>query len=74
MAIGSPLEATMANVFLSFYEMKLLGQCPDDFKPVFYRRCIDDVFVLFESAEITQNFMHIFIHFILICLLHLEKK
>ena len=73
MAIGLPLGTTMANVFLSFYEMKLLGQCPDDFKPVFYRRCIDDV-VLFESAEITQNFMHIFIHVILICILHLEKK
>ena len=54
--IGAPLGATMANVFLSFYEMKLRGQCPDELKPVFYMRDIDDVFVLFESAENLSKF------------------
>ena len=33
----SPLRLTVANVFLSFYEAKWLGQCPNEFKPVFYR-------------------------------------
>ena len=50
-AMGSPLGTTIANVFLSFYEMKWLEQCPNEFKPVFYRRYIDDIFVLFKSAE-----------------------
>ena len=30
--IGSPLGPTMANVFLSFYEVKWLEQCPKEFK------------------------------------------
>ena len=50
-AMGSPLGPTMANVFLSFYEMKWLEQCPNEFKPLFYRKYVDDIFVLFESAE-----------------------
>ena len=50
-AMGSPLGPTMANVFLSFYEVKWLEQCPKEFKPAFYRRYVDDIFVLFESAE-----------------------
>ena len=34
--MGSPLGPTMANVFLSFYEIKWLEQCPKEFKPVFF--------------------------------------
>ena len=48
--MGSPLGSTMANVFLSFYEVKWLEQCPKEFKPVCYRRYVDDIFVLFEST------------------------
>ena len=33
-AMGSPLGPIMANVFLSFYEVKWLEQCPKEFKPV----------------------------------------
>ena len=55
-AMGSPLGPTMANVFLSFYEIKWLEQCPNEFKPVFYRRYVDDIFVLFESAEHLSKF------------------
>ena len=50
-AMGSPLGPTIANFFLSFYEVKWLEQCPNEFKPVFYRRYVDVVFVLFKSAE-----------------------
>ena len=60
MALGSPLGPTMANVFLSFYEVKWLEQCPKEFKPVFYRRYVDDVFVLFESAEHPPKFCDYF--------------
>ena len=55
-AMGSPLCPTMTNVFLSFYEIKWLERCPNEFKPVFYRRCFDDIFVLFESAEHLSKF------------------
>ena len=46
----------MENVFLSFHEMKWLEQCPNKFKPVFKKRYVDDIFVLFESAEHLSNF------------------
>ena len=47
--MGSPLGPTLANAFLSFYEKKWLEQCPDKFKPVYYRRYVDVIFVLFKS-------------------------
>ena len=59
-AMGSPLGPTMANVFLSFYEVKWLEQCPKEFKPAFYRRYVDDIFVLFESAEHLSKFRDYF--------------
>ena len=58
--MGSPLRPTMANVFLSFYEIKSLEQCPKEFKPVFDRRYVDDIFVLFESAEHLSKFRNYF--------------
>ena len=51
LVMGFSLGPTMANVFLSFHEMKWLEQCPNKFKPAFYRRYVHDIFVLFESAE-----------------------
>ena len=51
--MGSPLGPTMANVFLQFYELKWLGQCPSKFKLVFYRRYVDDTF---GSAEHFSRF------------------
>ena len=50
-AMGSPLGPTIANAFLCFYEKKWLEQCPDKFKPVYYRRYVDDIFVLFKSRD-----------------------
>ena len=54
--MGLPLAPTMANVFLSFHEVKWLEQCPKEFKSVLYRRYVDDIFVLFESAEHLSKF------------------
>ena len=56
----SPLGLTMENVFLSFYEVKRFEQCPKEFKPVFDRRSVDDIFVLFESAEHLSKFRDYF--------------
>ena len=56
MAMGSSLGHTMAKVFFSFYEVKWLEQCPKEFKPIFYRKYIDDIFVLFESAKHLSKF------------------
>ena len=43
-AMGSPLGPTFANIFLSYYEQIWLKNCPYEFKPVVYRRYVDDTF------------------------------
>ena len=48
-AMGSPLGPSLANAFLSYHEKNWLNSCPQGFKPVFYRRYVDDIFVLFKS-------------------------
>ena len=50
-AMGSPLGSTLANAFLSHCEKIWLEKCPQEIKPLFYRRYVDDIFVLFESQD-----------------------
>ena len=50
--MGSPLAPTLANAFLCHYEkIWLINECPSQFKPVVYRRYVDNIFVLFKSKE-----------------------
>ena len=49
--MDSPLGPTLANVFLCFNERKWLEECPSEFKPVFYRRYVDDIFALVKSTS-----------------------
>jgi len=37
--------------FMCHYEEQWLEKCPDQFKPVFYRRYVDDTFMLFRDAS-----------------------
>ena len=46
-AIGSPLGPSLANVFLAYYEQIWFNDCPDEFKPVYFKRYVDDIYVLF---------------------------
>ena len=59
-AMGSPLGPTLANAFLCFYEKKWLEKCPGEFKPVYYRRYVDDIFVLFKSQDHLVKFRDYF--------------
>ena len=47
----SPLGPLFANIFLSFHESNWLNNCPVNFKPVLYRRYVDDCFLMFQSAD-----------------------
>ena len=47
-AMGSPLGPTFANLFLVYYEQIWLEKCPLQFKPKYYRRYVDDIFLMFE--------------------------
>ena len=56
-AMGSPLGPSLANAFLAKWETEWLNSCPSAFKPVFYRRYVDDTFVLFKSRDHVAPFM-----------------
>ena len=55
-AMGSPLGPTLANLFMSYYEQIWLTECPLEFKPKFYRRYVDDIFILVEKIEHIEKF------------------
>ena len=55
-AMESPLGPASANIFMCSFESKWLRDCPNDFKPVFYRCYINDIFVLFSSPDHADDF------------------
>ena len=57
-AVGSSLGPTLTNAFLCHYEKIWLNECPSQFKPVVYRRYVDDIFVLFKSKEHLKLFVN----------------
>ena len=54
--MGSPLGSALANIFTRSFESKWLRDCPNDFKLVFYRRYIDDIFVLLFYPDHADKF------------------
>ena len=60
MAMRTPLGPIFANIFLCFLEDQFLNQCPLNFKPIFYRRYVDDAFMLFRN----QNHAKLFLDFV----------
>ena len=57
-AMGNPLSATMANLFLSFHEQQWLDECPLSFKPIVYKRYVDDCFVIFKRKSHANKFLN----------------
>ena len=55
-AMGSPLGPTLANASLVYHEKNWLEHCPVEYRPLYYRRYVDDIFVLFNSAEHLKRF------------------
>ena len=55
-AMGSLLGSALANIFMCSFESKWFRDCPNDLKPVFYRRYIDDIFVLFSTPDHADKF------------------
>ena len=57
-AMGSPLGPTLANVFLSHFEEQWMSDCPIDYKPITYRRYVDNTFLLFSSELHVTKFLN----------------
>ena len=54
--MSSPLGSTLANIFLVYREKNWVEHCPVEYRPLYYRRYVDDIFVLFNSAEHLKRF------------------
>ena len=49
--MGPPLGSTLANIFICHHESTWLKNSPKSFKPVYYKKYVDYVFVIFEKLE-----------------------
>ena len=58
LGMGLPLSPTFANIFLCYHESIWLQDCPSDFKPVLYRRYVDDTFLLFRDPAHANLFLN----------------
>ena len=56
-AMGSPLSCCYANVFLCYWEQIWLDNCPLEYKPLYYRRYVDDTFLVFRELSHVQRFL-----------------
>ena len=49
--------STLSHIFLCSHETTWLKSCPKSFKPVYYKRYVYDIFVLFEKPEQVSSFV-----------------
>ena len=52
-----PLSGCLSNIFLCYHESIWLENCPIEFKPVFYKRYLDNTFILFNGASHAPLFL-----------------
>ena len=55
-AMGSPLGPSLANAFLAHHEQNWLESCTLEYRPSYYWRYVDDMFVLFKSSDHLKRF------------------
>ena len=55
-----PAYKYYVNIFICNLQTTYLDECPLEFKPVLYKRCIDDTFLLFKH----QNHANLFLQYI----------
>ena len=51
-AMGSPLDPVLANIFIGFYESKV----EQPLWPLMYNRFVDDTFAIFNNGEESHDF------------------
>ena len=55
-AMGFPLGTSLANAFLAHHEQNWLDSFPLEYRSTYYRRYVDDIFVLFKSSDHLKRF------------------
>ena len=61
--MGNPLVPALANIFLCNCEEGMFRTCPDNIKPKFYKRYLDDTFAVFGNEHQAISFYN-FINFV----------
>ena len=56
-SMGSCLGPTLANTFLCYHERFWLSECPTTYKPLLYKRYVDDCFLLFANSNHVTQFL-----------------
>ena len=51
---GLPQSPIFSDIFLSFHEEMWLSNCPIEFKPIFYRRYVDDTVSVRTGRPLSQ--------------------
>ena len=57
--MGNPLAPTLANIYntlLCNLEDMFLNSCSMEFKPLYYRHYLDDIFEVFKEKQLANNF------------------
>merc|ERR1712082_192486 len=57
-AMGNPISASLCNAFLAIKEQQWLKACPPTFKPLLYKRYVDDILLFFASEDHIDLFLH----------------
>ena len=47
----SPLGPSLGNAVLALHEQNWLDSCSLECRPLYYRRYVDDIFVVFKSSD-----------------------
>ena len=58
LAMGNPVSAVFANIFMCHHEKKWLELCPARYKPILYRRYVDDTYLIFKSHTDVEPFFN----------------
>ena len=61
-AMGSSPGPTLADASLFYHEKNWYEHCPLEYRPLYYRGYVDDIFLLFNSAEHLKRF-HSYLNF-----------
>ena len=56
-AMRSSLGPALANIFICSFKSKWLWDYPNDFKTVFYGRCVDNIFVTPDHADKFKEYL-----------------
>jgi hypothetical protein len=57
-AMGVPIAPHFANIFMVHLEKLIDEKCPNDIKPIFYKRYVDDTFAIFENKTKVLPFLN----------------